>query len=382
MNLELIDDDFLVRIDAEDFKVTGTQETEEGYLYVDGIASYVGVMKYLNEDGSERREYVPASTLKKYGKNLLHKPVTLEHPAVGLLDSTNVAKYQVGEVVDAKFDENTEELKVRLLVKDKTAVDEIKSRKTLGLSPGYKVKRKPARPGAAWDYEQAERLHNHCALVRNPRAGSGASVRLDSEGNVIIETETSQEDALKDKEKDENEDGFKAALDAMKSSLDAMKSKMDKMEEKMAKEGNEDGKKPAFLEKKEEKNEDSFSPAELIEAVDAARELDVAFDAATDSVADIRRKVVLSKLGEDAQVDSDDVRGAFKLLVAQAKADKQAAADAEADTSLDSIAGQFQFNAVAPNKERKTALDNKNFDTDDLPVFDPREVLNKRKEAK
>lgn len=366
MDLELIDNHYLLRIDGEDFRVTGVEETEEGYIYVNGVAGYVGVMTYVNEDGSTRREYVPASTLKKYARNLLHKPVTLEHPPVGLLDSTTVAKYQVGEVVEADFNEDTEEMEVRLLVKDKAAVDEVKSRKTIGLSPGYRVKRKPARPGAAWDFEQAERLHNHCALVRNPRAGDGASLRLDSEGHVIIETQTSQEDALDNKDKEKNEDGVMAALDAMRSTIDEMKSKMDAMEE----EKNADGDYPKDKNKdadEEEPNKDSYSPAELLAAADAARRFDVKFDVNKDSVDDIRRKVVLSQLGDDAQVDSGDVRGAFKLLIAQAD---KAEADKESEVatdSLDGIAKKFTFGAVKPNASRKTPLDEINADAGEMP---------------
>lgn len=367
MDLELIDNDYLLRIDGEEFEITGFEETEEGYIYVDGVASYVGVMKYLNEDGSPRNEYVPAATLKKYGRNLLHKPVTLEHPPTsnGLLDSTTVAKYQVGEVVSVNFDEDTEELKVRLLVKDKTAVDEVKSRKTIGLSPGYRVKRKPARPGAAWDYEQAERQHNHCALVRNPRAGDGASLRLDSEGNVIIDTQTSQEDALEDK--DENKDGLTAAIDAMKSSLDEMKSEMDEMKAEMKDMYGEEKKEKEEKDSAPKPNADSLNPAELIEAVDAARKFDVEFDAQKDSVADIQRKVVLAQLGEDVQVDAADVRGAFKLLVAQAtKADADAKKD-EADDSLNGISGNFNFDTS--DRGRQSGLDNlgANNDSGDMP---------------
>lgn len=159
-----------------------------GILFVEGVAARECVLEYRRADGTMRREYVPASTLKKAGTKLSRATVTLLHPDPvkhpnGVTDE-NYAELGVGDVDGEVIVGDGGFTKVRLAIRRKDAIDAIESGSARELSCGYRV-RLDETPGehpefGRFDATQVERTdNNHLALVPVARAGHEAKVRAD-----------------------------------------------------------------------------------------------------------------------------------------------------------------------------------------------------------
>jgi hypothetical protein len=161
----------------------------DGTLLVEGFAAKEGVLEYRRADGSVRREFVPASTLKRAAAGLARAPVTLLHPDPDEypdgVTPENHAKLTVGDTDGEVVIGDGGFTRVKMAVRRKDAIEAVDDG-TRELSPGYKVKLDPT-PGThpehgRYDAVQVDRVYNHLAIV--PVARGGHEVHLRADGAV------------------------------------------------------------------------------------------------------------------------------------------------------------------------------------------------------
>lgn len=153
-----------------------------GFLRVDGIAAKAGVLTYIKPDGSIVRELVPVETLFDADAlaTLAGAPVTVGHPAIGLLTADNAKTYSKGAVAGTR--EDGARLAVGVTVTDSDAIKAV-SRGTRQLSPGYTAMM-DYTPGVTpdgqhYDAIQVSRTYNHLAIVDSARGGPECKINLD-----------------------------------------------------------------------------------------------------------------------------------------------------------------------------------------------------------
>lgn len=335
--------------------------TDEGYLRISGVAAKAGTMGYVNDaDGSTIRDYVPADVLRAASASLRNTPITLEHPP-GLVTSRDVRQYQVGEVVDSVHGDDSDETEVELLVRDHEAVQAVLSREVTGLSPGYHVTREPVPEGAEFDAErvQVARRYNHLALTRRPRRGAETSVRLDSEGNAIFEPPP--ENTHMDPELQEALDAIRGLVTGLGSKVEELAARVPEPATDSDEDSDDDG----------DTNIDFLAAVKAYNsAVEAARKLGVEISVATDSTADIRRKIVAAKCGDEVAADASDgfIEGVMLGLNAT-----PAVAPAPAADEMDAVVDAFGFNRSARPAPKADA---------ELPSVDPTRLELNRGRAK
>lgn len=225
--------------------------TDEGYLKVPGHAARTGVQEYLAKElGIKDRDpndiikvYRPAdavfepTSLDSYDG----KDITIEHPGelvnADTYNGTSVGHIMRPAVRDGDF------TRVDMLIKDKRAIDAIKSGK-VQLSVGYTAVYDEAPADAPYDLIQRDIKVNHVALVDVARAGPQArifdnkpeemtmyKVVLDSGRDVEIENKATAslvEDSItrlnSAREKAEAErDGLQAVNDSLTEQLEEAK---------------------------------------------------------------------------------------------------------------------------------------------------------------
>ena len=159
--------------------------TDEGYLRADAVVTRTGVFKYLNHDGTIRRElrhpidvFNPASL-----DSIKMRPITNGHPVERLVNAANAKNLAIGYTGESvKVDNNF--IISSLLVTDTDGVSEIKSGKKRELSLGYTVdliKEDGEFEGERYDYRQTNIRYNHLAIVDRGRAGPAAKIHLDAQ---------------------------------------------------------------------------------------------------------------------------------------------------------------------------------------------------------
>lgn len=179
------------------------RRTDEGFLIAPANLTRTGVFEYLNADGTVRREirrpsdvFSPES-LASYDR----KPITRDHPTQKVT-SANATKLLVGVVSNPSRADDGKHVAAEVTIYDAPTIAAIDAG-TRELSPGYDVREEPI-PGGSWideageigpagqtyraDLFQRDILVNHVAVLPRGRAGNGASIRLDSAGDQILET--------------------------------------------------------------------------------------------------------------------------------------------------------------------------------------------------
>ncbi len=167
--------------------------TAEGFMLAEARAARVGVMEYLQADGSIIREYVPPETLRDAASlaSLARKPVTLQHPdqdryPTGMVDTANARELTVGDL-DGEVAYDEDELggfvRVRICVRTKDALDAIDAG-IQEVSPGYlcDVEMTPGDHPKYGKYDaiQRSRRYNHLAIVDEARGGKTVRLRADA----------------------------------------------------------------------------------------------------------------------------------------------------------------------------------------------------------
>lgn len=157
---------------------------DNGFLRIDGIAAHVGILEYMDDDGSIIREFVPEETLFEPASlaSLIGAPTTLQHPPE-VVTPANYSKYSQGAVINAEREGDN--LKTSKSIIGNDALHAIESGVN-ELSPGYSVELDETPgvwKGQHYDRVQRNRRYNHLAIVDEARGGKVCSLRFDGKTN-------------------------------------------------------------------------------------------------------------------------------------------------------------------------------------------------------
>ena len=187
----------IIQVDRVDFvgrKVGNIKRTDEGYLTGDAPVAKIGILSYVLNDGSIRKELVTRDTLFNQDSmaTLRMKPVTDQHPPERLLDSRTVKRRKVG-FTGENIKQDGEYLVTPLIITDGDAVNNI-NEKRRELSPGYRCDLlleagtfdNPGHPqhGQRYDGIQLNRKYNHLAVCDKARGGEDLKLHIDSIDNI------------------------------------------------------------------------------------------------------------------------------------------------------------------------------------------------------
>lgn len=158
--------------------------TEGGFLKVPAVVGKVGVVKYLQPDGSIRAEFRPPEELFAPASlaTLGLVPATMRHPSRDMLPLTpeNVRAHEVGSVGD-NIVQDGDKLIATVVIRNKKAIELAK--RTPGVSPGYyrELEYSPGEyNGERYQYVQRNIRYDHLAVCEPmPRGGSDVSLMLD-----------------------------------------------------------------------------------------------------------------------------------------------------------------------------------------------------------
>lgn len=155
---------------------------ENGYLRIDGVVAHVGILEYMDDDGTVIREFVPEETLfdEESLKSLAGAPVTLQHPPE-MVTPSNYSQYSQGSV-NGMPKRDGDNLVASMLVIGNEALHAVEYDGVSELSPGYSVDldETPGEwKGQKYDRVQRNRRYNHQAIVDAARGGSVCSLRFD-----------------------------------------------------------------------------------------------------------------------------------------------------------------------------------------------------------
>lgn len=338
---------------------------DNGYLRCDARITRTGVFSYRLADGSTRNELrLPdevfnADALGSFGL----VPLTNDHPAEALT-SKNTRKFSVGVVSNVHKDENF--VRANVVIQDDDAIADAEKGKR-ELSCGYVCDLEDRAgvtrgiegipDGLKFDAIQRNIRGNHVALVQKGRAGSQASLHLDSDDAVQVEDAAPVEQTKKGRvmtkitldgldfeiqeqtgkavvraleKKDEEAASLKADLDAVKEELATVKAKADEATE--------------ALEAEKKAHADSKSPEQVAALVKARVALEKQAEGILTSdeelkldelsSQEIQKRIVVAVFPE-AEAKLDECEAAYlqarfdSALEAHAKAQKEKKEDAK-----------------------------------------------------
>lgn len=155
---------------------------DNGYLRIDGVVAHVGILEYMDDDGTVIREFVPEETLFDEAslQSLAGAPVTLQHPPE-MVTPSNYKQYSQGSV-NGMPRRDGDNLVASMLVIGNEALHAVEYGGVSELSPGYSVDldETPGEwQGQKYDRVQRNRRYNHQAIVDAARGGSVCSLRFD-----------------------------------------------------------------------------------------------------------------------------------------------------------------------------------------------------------
>ena len=170
-------------------EIKKTFKNDDGFLRADAVVTRTGVFRYINKDGTIRRELRhPDHVFNKDSMESLKMiPVTKMHPKEKIVNSDNSKKLKVGSTGET-VRRDGDLLRSTLVVNDQDAIEGIESKKIQELSLGYTlelVEESGVFNGDEYDFIQTNIKYNHLALVPNARAGAIARIALDSEDAMI-----------------------------------------------------------------------------------------------------------------------------------------------------------------------------------------------------
>lgn len=232
-------------------------KTDEGYLRGEAIVTRCGVFKYLNQDGTIRREArLPEYAFKKESLDSLKMiPVTNNHPTV-LVDATNAKELSIGTTGET-INIDGENILTTVTINVQDAINEIENNNKVELSLGYTldlIEQKGVYNGQEYDCIQTNIKYNHLAVVERGRAGV-SRLNFDSfecgmivDENIKLERENMVKINIDNVDVEVDEavkkafDSLNARLDNATTEADTLKAKLDETEEqlKKAKEINSD----------------------------------------------------------------------------------------------------------------------------------------------
>lgn len=175
----------LRRYDAIGALMRPHRRASDGALLAEGIASCEGILEYPRADGTVRRELVTRQAVIDTARTVARAPVTLLHPATGMVTADSAEALVVGDVDgETSVEEQAQGgyARVKIAVRRADALAAVNAG-THELSVGYVVTIDEA-PGehpmfGRYDASQVGRDVNHLAIVPRGRAGAGVSLRID-----------------------------------------------------------------------------------------------------------------------------------------------------------------------------------------------------------
>lgn len=150
-------------------------KTPEGYIIDTPIIARTGIQWY-KRDGGDVAEYRPASEVfaPQSLASFVGRPLTIDHPSF-MVRSDNVRGVVVGAILGEPWRDG-ENLRARVVVHDKRAVDLIERGLKAELSVGYTVETEQVAgvtpEGAHYDAIQRNIRCNHLSIVTRGRAGN------------------------------------------------------------------------------------------------------------------------------------------------------------------------------------------------------------------
>lgn len=317
-------------------------ETKEGYLVATSKVARTGVqLYYAYECGDAAKEagFAPDDIVRVYRhedqvfadsvlKTITRIPITIGHPDE-FVDANNWKDLAKGEVGD-RVTRDGDWLVVNPMIKDSEAIQLAKtSHKELSL--GYNAKITPARDGVDADFEMVDLQINHLALTPKARAGDSARIgdswgaspisdagledRVINNGGhkMTFKTVVLGDKAVKVAAEDE------ALIEAFKdASIKAMEKQAAEYQAAIEAKDEELGKlKAELLAAKDAANVDVdklvAARTELLSQVAA---IDSKINPAGLSDAELKKKAVAAKLGDEAVANASDaeVNGMFKAV--------------------------------------------------------------------
>lgn len=131
MNSRFVIDSFSLPISDQDILET------ENYVSVPAVIAAPGIQVYF-EDGKEVRVLVPEETLtdRAWLESIAQAPVTDEHPPEPVTPD-NVRRYQIGNVGDVVEYDSEKGVVVRMILRDRSAIQAVRSRQKTDTSPAY-----------------------------------------------------------------------------------------------------------------------------------------------------------------------------------------------------------------------------------------------------
>lgn len=150
-------------------------KTPEGYIIDTPVIARTGIQWY-RRDGKDVAEYRPPEEVfdPKSLASFVGRPLTIDHPAF-MVRSDNVRSVVVGAILGEPWRDG-QNLRARVVVHDKRAIDLIESGLKAELSVGYTVETEQVAgttpEGAHYDAVQRNIRCNHLSIVTRGRAGN------------------------------------------------------------------------------------------------------------------------------------------------------------------------------------------------------------------
>ena len=198
----------VVRCDAPEGWGATIQRTPQGGARIPATLARPGVLEYEGDDGKPVREWRPSSEVldPEALKQLENAPVTSEHPAEGLVTPDNYEQVSKGHVAAGSVRVENGLPVADLVIGSKGLLQDIGSGKRTQISLGYttRLDNTPGvvpdgEPDAGQSYDRKQvgpTKNNHVAVTERGRAGSVASLRLDSAGNCCSTERASSKEEL------------------------------------------------------------------------------------------------------------------------------------------------------------------------------------------
>lgn len=150
-------------------------KTPEGYIIDTPVIARTGIQWY-KRDGKDVAEYRPASEVfaPQSLASFVGRPLTIDHPSF-MVRSDNVRNVVVGAILGEPWQDG-QNLRARVVVHDRRAVDLIEKGLKAELSVGYTVETEQVAgttpEGAHYDAVQRNIRCNHLSIVTRGRAGN------------------------------------------------------------------------------------------------------------------------------------------------------------------------------------------------------------------
>lgn len=185
----------VIRYDSGEF--SKPIRTPNGYLKCDAVITKTGVFSYLDNNGKTRLELRhPEEVFRDDSLSSFEDvPLTNNHPREKL-DAKNTRRFQAGNIKSVRRQDGL--VAANVVITDEDAIKDVEAGKTqlscgyrcdLDFTPGVTFGIEGIPDGTRYDAIQRNIVGNHVAIVDRGRAGSDASLRLDSDDAVMIDDE-------------------------------------------------------------------------------------------------------------------------------------------------------------------------------------------------